>query len=655
MSDKNPQFKPEKTPSISRRFSYALIGVVTLMLVGFAAGSIIINSSRMNKKLTDQLDNMLKLSETSLVTPLWNFDVNSINGFVDALFLDKSIACVRVLDDSDVVSERVSSEFKGNGFDFFESSPQFIAKTSYITHQDKKIGSIQLALSRKSVKQESLVQMFAIIALTVFIITAIALTSVIITRRYISKPLLKLRDSTTKIANGDLEIVIDTSSRDEIGKLAYNLNVMRKSIKELFSAYRESNEKFEESNRILSNSRARISAIVETAADGIITIDKDGIIESFNPAAERIFGYSASEAVGEAVSLLTTSTTKDEHLKYWRPGKNGTGADVREVVGIKKGGAGFPMDLAVSEVHLGEQVLYTGIVHDITERKRAEQLQADYNLTLEKEVAERTDELSKAIRNLKMTQNQLVEAEKMASLGGLVAGIAHEINTPIGIGVTLASLLDNDTSALRDSFENNRMKRSELQKFIDKATQSSAMLMTNLNRAAELIQSFKQVAVDQTAEVKRSFAFKAYLNDALLSLRPKLKHKQHRIVIEGDDSLSLNSYPGVFSQIVTNLLMNSLAHAYGPDDNGVFHFSFKKEGANLKFQYSDDGRGIPEENIAKIFDPFFTTRRGQGGSGLGLHIIYNLVTQKLGGTISCESEKGKGAKFIITVPLDPVG
>jgi signal transduction histidine kinase len=217
--------------------------------------------------------------------------------------------------------------------------------------------------------------------------------------------------------------------------------------------------------------------------------------------------------------------------------------------------------------------------------------------------------------------------------------------------VTAASLLEGKTTTFREIYSSGKMKRSDLEKYLDTAGQSSGIILKNLNRAAELIQSFKQVAVDQSSEEKRVFALKPYLEEILVSLGPKLRRTQHTVAINGDDSLSLDSYPGAFSQIVTNLVMNSLTHAYEPDEQGRLTFDVKQAKGRIIFEYADDGHGIPKENLSKIFDPFFTTKRGQGGSGLGLHIIYNLVTQKLGGTIRCESEIGKGTKFIIELPM----
>ena len=273
------------------------------------------------------------------------------------------------------------------------------------------------------------------------------------------------------------------------------------------------------------------------------------------------------------------------------------------------------------------------------------------NARLFDEIQQTNQDLSQTLDELKSTQGQLVEAEKMAALGGLVAGVAHEINTPVGVGVTAASTLQDKTTGFSKIYKSGQMKRSDLEKYLDLAEQSSAMILRNLERAADLIQSFKQVAVDQSSEGRRSFLVKAYLEEILLSLRPQLKKSQHTIEINGDDSLTLDSYPGAFSQIVTNLVMNSLLHAYEPDDKGRLIFNLKQSDDHFVFEYHDDGIGIPQENLDKIFEPFFTTKRTQGGSGLGLHIIYNLVTQRLGGAIHCESEVGKGTRFIIEVPI----
>ncbi len=269
---------------------------------------------------------------------------------------------------------------------------------------------------------------------------------------------------------------------------------------------------------------------------------------------------------------------------------------------------------------------------------------------LEQKVVERTRELSETLARLKATQTQLIESEKMASLGNLVAGVAHEINTPLGIGITAASTLEHKTKVTTIAFENKELKGSALKTYLEVATRSSQMILNNLERAGRLVQSFKQVAVDQTHLDKRKFTVKKYIKDTLTNLTPHLKQTPHQITINGEDDLEMNSYPGAFSQIVTNLVMNSLYHAYPDNRLGQLTFDCYSESERLTLTYKDDGCGIPKENLGKIFEPFFTTRRIHGGTGLGLHIVYNLVTQKLKGTIRCESEINKGTTFILELP-----
>jgi len=273
-----------------------------------------------------------------------------------------------------------------------------------------------------------------------------------------------------------------------------------------------------------------------------------------------------------------------------------------------------------------------------------------YN-NLEQKVAERTQELSDALEHLKTAQSQLVESEKMASLGGLVAGVAHEINTPIGIGVTAASTLADRTTETATAYGNKQLKGSALKAYLNMAQSSSNLILNNLNRAAELIQSFKQVAVDQSNLEKRSFAVKEYIKAALINLKPHLKKTPHKITVNGDEQIKLNNYPGAFSQTITNLVMNSVRHAYPKGGAGKLCFELKLDSERLIVEYSDDGCGIPTENRDKIFEPFFTTARAKGGTGLGLHIIFNLVTQKMQGTISVQSEVGVGTTFILNLPL----
>ena len=257
--------------------------------------------------------------------------------------------------------------------------------------------------------------------------------------------------------------------------------------------------------------------------------------------------------------------------------------------------------------------------------------------------------LEENLRLLRETQQQLVMQEKMASLGGLVAGVAHEINTPVGIGLTATTALEQQAQKLSRDFESNAMKKSQLQEFLKSVVDYSAILVKNLQRAGELVQSFKKVAVDLSSETRQTFTVHVELDEILLSVSPLLKPTGHVIEVTGDAG-SIDSYPGDFSQVVTNLVMNSVVHAYDEGETGHLRFAIARENETVSILYSDDGKGIDLDIQDRIFDPFFTTRRGAGSTGLGLHIVYNTVVQKLGGTIHCESEPDQGAQFHIELP-----
>ena len=273
-----------------------------------------------------------------------------------------------------------------------------------------------------------------------------------------------------------------------------------------------------------------------------------------------------------------------------------------------------------------------------------------YN-SLEHKVRERTQELSETLANLEATQEQLIESEKMAALGNLVAGVAHEINTPVGNSVTAASTLAEETTLFNMSVMTGQLKRSTLNNYLDLATEASQIILSNLQRAGELIQSFKQVAVDRTSLETRTFALKSYLSEILITLEPQLKKTPHRVTVTGDDNVTINSYPGVLAQIVTNFVTNSITHAYPTNKPGHLQLDIEQQSQQIVIQYQDDGCGIPQEHLDKIFEPFFTTNREGGGSGLGMHIVYNLITQKLKGTIKVKSQPNVGTTFVMSFPL----
>ena len=279
------------------------------------------------------------------------------------------------------------------------------------------------------------------------------------------------------------------------------------------------------------------------------------------------------------------------------------------------------------------------------------------NEELEQRVEERTAALQEANRNLQQTlevfqsaMSQLAQAEKMAGLGGLVAGMTHEMSNPVGVGVMALSHLDEHTQMVHKKFSAQKLSRQDFEKYLQIARESIAILDKNLSRTTELLNSFKQIAIDQSSDRKRVFNFSTYLEEIMLSLRPTLKSTRHTINIECSPSVTLYSYPGAFSQIITNFVLNSLIHGFEDIQAGRIDILAEMDDEIFSLSYADDGRGIAEEHLDKLFELFFTSKREQGSSGLGLHIVHNLVTQTFGGSIACESRPGQGSTFTIHIP-----
>jgi signal transduction histidine kinase len=270
---------------------------------------------------------------------------------------------------------------------------------------------------------------------------------------------------------------------------------------------------------------------------------------------------------------------------------------------------------------------------------------------IEDELRKRNSELATSMETIQMAKDQLVESERMASLGGLVAGIAHDVNTPLGVSVTATSFLQDRLRKLQNAYDEKKLTGNTMNSFFSDADQTITLLTNNLNRASDLISSFKQVAVDQTSEAEREVNVSEYLTEVVQSLAPNFKKTQHTIDIHCPDNLSITCAPGVLAQIVTNMIMNSLIHGFEGRVKGAIKLEISEQNNNLVMNYSDDGRGLDEETLERHFDVFFTTRRGKGGSGLGTHIMYNLVTQTLGGIIEAFSKPGQGLQYIITIPV----
>jgi signal transduction histidine kinase len=256
-----------------------------------------------------------------------------------------------------------------------------------------------------------------------------------------------------------------------------------------------------------------------------------------------------------------------------------------------------------------------------------------------------------ALAELRRTQADLIQSEKLASLGQLVAGVAHEINTPVGIALTTATTLGEEVKSFGDAAIGGQLARSRLEHFIARMKEGSHLLFANLTRAADLVHSFKQVAADQVSSDRRVFDARTWINELLTSLRPVLRKAGHEVTIDAPEGLTLDTYPGALGQVVTNLLMNAVSHAYAPGVSGRMTIAISEpEPGQTRIVFSDDGCGIAAEDLNRVFDPFFTTARSRGNTGLGLHIAFNLVTATLQGRMEAACTGGAGTRFTITIP-----
>lgn len=259
------------------------------------------------------------------------------------------------------------------------------------------------------------------------------------------------------------------------------------------------------------------------------------------------------------------------------------------------------------------------------------------------------EKLNETLETLQKTQSQLIQSEKMAALGSLVAGVSHEINTPVGISITANSFIQEHCNKLKELYISGKLKRHDMDNFFKKLDETSNVLASNLNKASNLINNFKEIAVDQSTETKRAFKIGAYIKQVLDSLKPTLKDNNISINLECNGDYEIFNYPGGIFKIISNLVENSVIHGYNNSGTGTISIDIKAAESTLHITYSDDGKGVAA--LDKIFEPFYTTKRGEGRTGLGLNIVYNIITRDYGGSIECKSSTGKGCLFIIRIPL----
>lgn len=383
---------------------------------------------------------------------------------------------------------------------------------------------------------------------------------------------------------------------------------------------------------------------------GLALCRMDGQLASVNPAYAAIIGRSVTETMALTYWDITPEIyAPQEELQLASLRASGRYGPYEKEY-IHRDGHLVPVLLSGLLLEVDGEPHIWSSVEDITPRKRAEDKLRKLNEALDEMVRSKTADLRQTIETLESTRNQLLHSEKMASLGGLVAGLSHEINTPLGIAITGTSFIEEKCRSLSGLHHSGKLTRSRFEAHLEEIRETAEGTRLPLNQAAELIRSFKQVAVDQTSEQKRRFDLKTYTEEVLASLAPEYRRTGHTITVEGVGGLTIESDPGAIMQILTNLVMNSLLHGFKEIAAGHVTITLSEAEGGIRIHYLDDGRGMTEAVRERIFDPFYTTAKEAGGTGLGLHIVFNLVTQRLKGSIACKSAIGRGTEFFIEFP-----
>jgi PAS domain S-box-containing protein len=393
----------------------------------------------------------------------------------------------------------------------------------------------------------------------------------------------------------------------------------------------------------VAEGRRLLQQVIDTVPAVINVKDKQLRYVLMNRYMAGIFGIEPGDAIGRTTTDLMSrygAQKTDENDKRVLEAGRGLGFYEEEYLDS----SGNVRQWLVNKLPLldaeGEIANIVTVALDIGERKRGEL-----------EMRKAKDAAEAALRNLRETQNSLIEAEKLAALGRLVAGVAHEVNNPVGISLTVASSLERKSANFAAEVARGDLRRSSLNEFLETTRDASSQLVANLNRAAELIQSFKQVAADRNYSDQRSFDLGDLTEQVVMSLRPGLRKHHLTLNVDCQPNLTMNSYPGPYGQVLTNLFLNAVAHAFPDGRPGAVDIKVRESGKdNVEILFSDDGCGMSLDVRRRAFDPFFTTRRDQGGTGLGLHIVYSIVTNRLGGRLDLDSEPGGGTRIQIILP-----
>lgn len=645
---KQPAFKIKNSLS-ARLLSYILICSSALAIIITLLQLLFDYQQDVNK-----IEASINQVESSFVQPLavslWNFDKEQIDIQSKGIMNLPYMQYVKV---HEVVGKtEVTMSYQGVVKDEYDISKKFD-----LIHQGQIVGTLFVAASLDQVYDQlidkSLLILVSQTIKTMVVSICILFIIYYVVIRHINKIALYTRH--IQLSSHNQNLILDgrpqhhLGKNDELDELVYLLNKMQKRIvAELTDKETAINE--------LQQERDFSATIINASSTIVCCLDPDLKIATINPVAVILTGYSQEEL--NQKEWLDIFVLDDRRAELQQKLADNESLNSIEIDMHDQMGEVNTLLWTFSAFYEDMDIKYLiGFGHDITPQKQVEQEILQLNDQLEEKVNTRTAaltasniQMSETVEQLKRTQQTLVESKKMASLGSLVAGVAHEINTPIGISVTAASFLQEEIETLKVKLEEKQLSRSYLDGLIGRFTESGRLLNSNLKRAADLISSFKQVAVDQSSEACYSFLLKENVEQVVTSLKHKVKQSRTTIYIACPDDLSIYSFPGSFVQIYSNLIINSIIHGFDNwDGERSIFINIELQHETLVVDYRDTGKGIPDDMAERIFDPFVTSKRGSGGSGLGTHIVYNIVSQLFKGDIQYAKSE-EGTHFIMKIP-----
>ncbi len=642
----------------------ALVMVVTVFSAAFGLINFHMQQSRQYQQLQQELDYSAEQMAAAVALPLWNFDKEQIDSILDSAMKFESVSGL-VLARSAKDAQTFDVRVRGSNWEsvrsktVFDSSGMVRAERAVLIQQ-RQVGSIRVFASTRFIDaqlQGVLVQtLVSILVLDILLVVSIYY----VLWRSILRPLQRMeRFAALAGADEQLQGMRGMRFHGELESLRLAIEGMLGLLASRLAGLQQQSTQLAEQEQAARLNEMRVTQIM-TASPLPITVGNlhTGAYLRVNPAWERQFEYPEPDVLGKTSVELGFWKNRDER-QGWIERFNAEGrVSSYEVSFRMRDGQTKVFVLSSERFVYGSEACVLTMSVDVTERKAMESELILLNTRLEHRVQERTrdldhsnQELLLTMQTLQRTQDELIQSDKLASLGNLVAGVAHELNTPIGNALVASSSLAEEVSQMQKTVRAGSMKRSSFDHFMERVAEGSDLTMRSLHRAVTLISSFKQVAVDQASERRRGFDLAQVLHELIDTLKPKLKHVGSQLSLDLQAGIAMESYPGPLGQVIINLFTNALTHGFDERGSGLITVhAHRLDAERVVVTVSDDGVGIAPEHLGQIFDPFFTTKLGRGGSGLGLSVSHRIVTKVLGGQITIRSTPGQGASFELNLP-----